>query len=72
MLKSTLALKATVTKRQAAEPVPSDMAERLEQLKHHQAAENARQTAVEAATAIEPEQPRKTLSQPRTRSKPRS
>ena len=50
---STLALKATVTKRQAAEPVPSDMAERLEQLRHHQAAENAATTAVEASTAIE-------------------
>ncbi len=63
MPKSTLALKATVTKRQAAEPVPSDMAEQLEQLRHHQAAENAATTAVEAATAIEPEKPDKNLKQ---------
>ena len=37
MPESPLSLKATVTKRQAAEPVPPDMAERLEQLRHHQA-----------------------------------
>lgn len=56
-----LSLKATVTKRLAAEPVPSDMAERLEQLRHHQAAENAATTAVEASTAIEPERSSKDL-----------
>lgn len=53
MPKSPLTLKSTVTRRPAAEPV--DQAERQLQVEHHQAAENARQTAVEAATAIEPE-----------------
>ncbi len=52
MPKSTLSLKATVTRRQA-EPVPSDLKERLAQLQHHeaQAAENAATTAQEAPTA---------------------
>ncbi len=71
MPKPTLALKATVTRRQA-EPIPSDMAERLEQLHPDQADENARQTAVEAATAIESEKSGKPLSGKPTRSKPRS
>jgi RNA chaperone Hfq len=49
-------LKSTVTRRQA-EPVPSGIKERLAQLQHHQAAESARQTAVEAPTAAETEKP---------------
>ncbi len=71
-----LSLKATVTRRQA-DPVPSDMQERLEQLRHHQAVEKtatampapaqaqdpdkAHQTAVEASTVIESEMSGKAL-----------
>ncbi|HYQ91592.1 MAG TPA: RNA chaperone Hfq, partial [Candidatus Competibacteraceae bacterium] len=49
----TVALKAIVTRRQA-EPVPSDMAERLQQLQHHEAAEA--DTAAGASTFTEPAQ----------------
>lgn len=53
MQKTTLALKSTVTRRPPADPV--DQAERLLQAEHHEAAENAAQTTVDAATAIETE-----------------
>jgi len=54
MPKSTLALKATITKRPTAESV--DQAERQLQAEYHQAAENAATTAQEAPTAT-PEEP---------------
>lgn len=54
MMKSTLALKATVTKRPTADPV--DQVERLLQAEHHEAAENAAVTATEPATAEQTEQ----------------
>ncbi len=56
-----LSLKATVTRRPTAEPIPSDMAERLEQLKHHQSVENAAVSPNEASTAIEAEKSGKAL-----------
>ncbi len=75
MPKPTLALKATVTRRQAAEPV--DQAERQLQAEHHQAvtagastgaelvqgldSDKAHQTAGDAATVIEPEKSGKDL-----------
>ncbi len=52
-------LKATVTRRPTTEPV--DQPEHQRQAEPHQAAENARQTAVEAATAIESEKSGKAL-----------
>ena len=52
MPKSTLALKSTVIRRQA-EPVPPDMAERLRQLQHHEAAEVVQVTVTEL---VPPEQ----------------
>lgn len=76
MPKSTLALKATVTRRQAVEPV--DQLERQLQTDHHQAVaaastgaepaqdqdqDKAHQTTVEAATALEPEKPGTDLKQ---------
>ncbi len=77
MPKPTLALKATVTRRQAAEPV--DQAERQQQAEHPQAvtagastgaepvqgldSDKARQTAGDAATVIEPEKSGKDLTQ---------
>lgn len=51
MLKSTLDLKASVTRRTPATPLPSDMAERLAQLQHHQTAE-ALATVDSVAAAI--------------------
>lgn len=44
MPKPTLALKATVTRR-TADPVPSDLAERLAQLQHHEAVATVGNTA---------------------------
>jgi hypothetical protein len=70
MQKPTLALKATVTRRPVAEP--ADQLERQLQAEHHQAAENAAQTTVDAATAIESEPSSKDLSRRRTRYSPRS
>lgn len=65
MPKPTLALKATVTRRPTADPVPSDMQERLAQLQHHGAQspdpDKTRQTAVESSTAIESEKAGKAL-----------
>ncbi len=59
-------LKSSVTRRQA-EPVPSDLAERLQQRRDEEPApyvvdpDKARQTAIEASTAIESEKSGKAL-----------
>lgn len=54
MPQSTLALKSSVTRRKAA-PVSPDMAERLEQLRHHQAASAGASTT--EPKARDPEKP---------------
>ena len=60
MPKSSTAMKATITRRTPTTPVPSDMAERLAQLQHHQAAE-----ALEVATPeSEPAQARESEPEP--------
>lgn len=62
MQKSTLALKSTVTRRPAADPV--DQPERLSQAAHHEAVENAAVTATEPATAEQTEQATKPKADP--------